>query len=159
MNKTKRTEAEQVGLLAHILEKYEYLPSGQVRHKGHERPLKPRKTNAKYYDIQIRFQGKKHHLSIHVVIWVLCKCRWPTMPLDHLNGNTSDNRIENLRECTQSENKLNMLLPWKPNPITGIPGVSKENRRYRCRIRGIKYRFNNPYEAFLYAIQCGKRYR
>lgn len=159
MNKTKRTEAEQAALLAYLIEKYEYLPSGQVRHKGHEKPLKPRETNAQYYEIQISFQGKKHHLSIHVAIWVLCKCRWPTMQLDHLNGDQSDNRIENLRECTPSENNLNVMLPWKPNPVTGVPSVSEDNGRYQCRIRGANFHFHNPYEAFYYAIMCGKRYR
>ena len=160
MNKTKRTEAEQAALLAHLIEKYEYLPGGLVRHKGHEKPLKPLKikTRPKYYQLGFRFQGRMVFFRYHIIIWVLCKARWPTMPLDHLNGNASDNRIENLRECTPSENMLNVMLPWKPNPITGVPGVMKDGTKYRCRIRGEKPSFDNPYEAFWYAIMCGKRY-
>ena len=160
MNKTKRTEAEQAALLAHLLEKYEYLPGGLVRYKGHEKPLKPLKINKKqYYEVYIRFQGKMVHLKYHITVWALCKIRWPTMSLDHLNGNPSDNRIENLRECSDSENKLNKLLPWKPNPVTGVPGVRENGRQYECKIRGNHLYFRNPYEAFYYAILCGKRYR
>ena len=161
MNKTKRTEAEQAALLAHLLEKYEYLPGGLVRHKGHEKPLKPERnwTNPKYYRVNIRLNGKIVHIFIHIAVWALCKARWPTMPLDHLNGDQSDNRIENLRECTPSENQLNVMLPWKPNPGTGIPGVDKNKGKYRTHIRCNSFRFSNPYEAFWYAILCGKRYR
>lgn len=160
MNKTKRTEAEQAALLAYLIEKYEYLPGGLVRHKGHEKPLKPRaKKKIPYYELGFRFQGRLVFVQYHIIIWVLCKARWPTMPLDHLNGNPRDNRIENLRECTPSENNLNTMLAWKPNPGTGVPSVSENYGRYQCRIRGENLYFKNPYEAFWYAILCGKRYR
>lgn len=31
--------------------------------------------------------------------------------LDHINGNPSDDRIENLRECNMSQNNMNAIIP------------------------------------------------
>ena len=76
-----------------------------------------------------------------------------------MNGDVTDNRIENLREVSQSENRLNTLLAWKPNDVTGVPGVCKDGAGYQTRIRGKKYCFHDPNEAFFYATMCGKRYR
>jgi hypothetical protein len=80
------------------------------------------------------------------------------MQLDHLNGNKQDNRIENLRECSPRDNNLNIYLPWRPNKVTGVPGVCKIGMQYKTRLRGTYYYFHNPYEAFFWAIFCGKKY-
>lgn len=54
--------------------------------------------------------------------------------VDHINGNRADNRIENLRAATQSENVRNCFLT-KPN-AAGIKGVSKlkNSDKWRCRL-------------------------
>ena len=54
--------------------------------------------------------------------------------LDHINGNKLDNRIENLRACTVSENGQNAKL--RTDNSSGIKGVSwlKIERRWRARI-------------------------
>ena len=80
------------------------------------------------------------------------------MQLDHINGVETDNRIENLREVSSSENKLNQLLDWRPNIVTGVPGVSPHGRQYQTMIQGKEYSFSDPNEAFFYATMCGKRY-
>ena len=53
------------------------------------------------------------------------------MEIDHINGDTLDNRPENLREATRSENEMNKL-PGKRNS-SGIKGVSWEKRRSKWR--------------------------
>ena len=40
----------------------------------------------------------------HHIVWFLCKGQWPNLPLDHINGDKSDNRIENLRELSHEQN-------------------------------------------------------
>ncbi|MBR3717233.1 MAG: HNH endonuclease [Bacteroidaceae bacterium] len=161
MNKTKRTEAEQQALLAYLREKYVYEPeSGLLRHKKHDRPVRPRvNVNRKYYVLRITMQNRKYTVYLHYAVWALCKGHWPIGTIDHINGNPLDNRIENLRECSQSENQMNMELSWEPNPETGVPGVDKHRRKFRTIIRGKQMLFSSPYEAFFIATLCGKRYR
>lgn len=53
--------------------------------------------------------------------------------VDHINHNTLDNRQENLRECTNSQNQANAKL--RKDNISGYKGVVIENDRGRKRIR------------------------
>ena len=42
--------------------------------------------------------------------------------IDHINGDRSDNRIENLRPCSDAENKHNTTM--KQNNTSGVKGVT-----------------------------------
>ena len=163
MNKTKRTEAEQQELLAYIRERYVYeSESGNLRNKKRNRPPKPHSMGGRlqqYPKIGIRYKGKMTFIYVYRAVWAVCKGRWPKGGLDHINGDPSDNHIENLRECSSSENNLNKELPWEPSPSAGVPGIEKSGDRYRTKIRGKRMYFSSPYEAFFHATMCGKRYR
>lgn len=50
------------------------------------------------------------HMNAHRVIWALVNGVWPK-EIDHINGDKADNRIENLRSVTSSENNKNRRLP------------------------------------------------
>ncbi len=54
--------------------------------------------------------GKKVMLLSHRVAWLLHTGSWPTLQIDHINGDRQDNRIENLRQVTQIENHRNKQL-------------------------------------------------
>lgn len=76
--------------------------------------------NALGYHI-VRF-GKKDY-SAHRLAWLYVHGKWP-QELDHVNGDRSDNRIANLRECTSSQNKANQKI--RSDSTSGLKGVFKQ---------------------------------
>ena len=160
MNKKQLTDAEQQELLLRMKKNYTYdAKSGRLTSSRLGRALKGgklRKTG--YLYVNCRLDKKRVWVLMHHAVWAVCKGRWPVQ-LDHVNGDVTDNRIENLREVSQSENRLNTLLAWNPNDVTGVPGVCHNKVMYQTKICGKDYYFHDPYEAFFYATMCGKRYR
>jgi len=51
--------------------------------------------------------GKKKNIYAHRVAWIFTYGSWPAGEIDHINGITDDNRIENLRDVSVSENQQN----------------------------------------------------
>lgn len=81
----------------------------------------------------ITFCGKIY--PVHRVIWIYCFGREPKNIIDHINRNTSDNRLVNLREATTGENLRNKGM-YKSNS-SGVNGVhfSKDKKKWRAMIR------------------------
>lgn len=73
-------------------------------------------------------------LRAHRVVWALCYGEWPRYAIDHINGDTSDNRPNNLRDVGPLENNRNRPTPR--NNTTGAHGVSRirENGKWRATI-------------------------
>lgn len=72
----------------------------------------------------------------HRLAWLYVYSEWPDGELDHANGDKGDNRIENLRLATRSQNNANRdtLKPTR----SGIKGVSwhaKGHKNWRARIK------------------------
>ena len=59
----------------------------------------------------------------HRIAWALFYGEWPSGTIDHINGCAHDNRIENLRVCSTSENMMNR----KPYSGRIFKGVYKRN--------------------------------
>ena len=62
-----------------------------------------------------------HHYKEHRLAWFYAHGAWPEQQLDHINGDRSDNRLANLRECTQSQNSQNHGV--SKASLTGVTGV------------------------------------
>ncbi len=160
MNKKHLTDAEQQELLLRIKRNYTYdTKSGRLTSSRLGRAVRGKKQRDGYLCVLCRLGKRQVFVRLHHAVWAVCKGRWPAQQIDHVNGNKLDNCIENLREVSGSENKMNMLHPWKLNAGTGLPGVSPNARQYQIRIQGKMYYFSDPYEAFYHATMCGKRYR
>lgn len=68
---------------------------------------------------QVAIDGRIY--SVHRVAWSLYHGSDPEGEVDHINGNRSDNRKENLRLATSAENNQNRRLSSRNK--TGVKGV------------------------------------
>jgi hypothetical protein len=59
---------------------------------------------------------------VHRIVWLMTYGQWPNGNIDHINGNPTDTRIGNLRECTQSQNMRNIRA--NKRNTSGKKGVS-----------------------------------
>lgn len=101
-----------------------------------------RKSN-KGSDIWYAWRGIHHRkimpqqelISMHSQV-----LNFPKNYIDHINGNGLDNRKQNLRSCTFSQNIWNQKI--RKNNTSGFKGVSwdKYNKKWRSRI-GFNYKY------------------
>ena len=82
----------------------------------------------------INIKYKCISISGHRLAWFLYNGSISENPIDHINGNRSDNRIENLRLVTPAENSRNMAR--SPRNTSGCTGVSwsKKDGYWHARI-------------------------
>jgi hypothetical protein len=107
----------------------------------------------------IGFEGALRPRS-HLV-WLMHKGRLPQNDLDHINRDAFDDRIENLRDISHSENLLNCCL--HKNNTSGFRGVwfhssrSKWVGEIRSRSKGqrIVRQFNTKKEAVKFVSEQG----
>lgn len=75
-----------------------------------------------------------HRVKAHRVVFALVSGFWPKGHIDHIDGNVTNNRIENLRDVSNAENHKNVKL--QSNNSSGCPGVSAlPSGRWRARIK------------------------
>lgn len=73
-------------------------------------------------------------LFAHRIAWAMFHGSWPAGPLDHINRLKDDNRISNLRECTQSQNAQNRKAAI--NNRHGTKGITPlRNGKWQAQIR------------------------
>ena len=80
---------------------------------------------------RICFEGNFYYA--HRLAWFLVHGVWPIDQIDHVNGNPKDNRLDNLREASHSNNKKNCKT--RKDNVLNIKGVDhRGNGKYRARI-------------------------
>lgn len=87
-------------------------PCGNIDYSAH----KP------YLRIQIR--DKKYRA--HRMAWFMVHGYWP-LEIDHINGNSLDNKISNLRDVSRQENNKNTMI--RKDCISGVMGVKWRKQR------------------------------
>jgi len=109
------------------------------------------KNGKKYRTIKI--EGVRYYA--HRLVWLYVTGSFPKDQIDHIDGNGLNNKWENLRESTNTENARNQRL--RSNNKSGYLGVSwcKTKRKWVAYIReygkqinlGSFYNKNNAIEA------------
>jgi hypothetical protein len=86
-------------------------PNGRVEN-GSE--IKNRAGKNRCY-VQVQIKNKSY--AVHRIVWALHYQELPdvNLQIDHMNGIGYDNRIENLRLCTNKENRNNPVTKNRKN--------------------------------------------
>ena len=77
-----------------------------------------------------------YSVKSHRLAWLLMTGKWPKGMVDHINGDRSDNRWENLRDANYSQNAINRRK-LNSNNTSGARQVSwnKEAKKWRAYVR------------------------
>lgn len=99
---------------------------------------------------QVTVWGRR--LLVHRVAIAITSGAWPQHDVDHVNGVTTDNRLENLRPASRSENMMNSRMGSKNT--SGATGVTWDKSRsmwkVSVRLMGVTHnvgRFHSLEEA------------
>jgi hypothetical protein len=86
------------------------------------------------------------------IAWAISTGQWPTNEIDHINGNSMDDRLSNLREATRSQNARNVRPAYRPLPkgVTHTRDRSTKPWKAQISINGLNRSlgiFDTPEEA------------
>jgi hypothetical protein len=145
---------------------YDYDPAGFLVPKtGPSRGSRIGHMDREGY-VRVSYQRRKYYA--HRLIWTWHHGEPPRL-IDHINRDKADNRIENLRPCTETQNAANAKAP--SHNTSGYKGVyfdtdrDKWVARIRFTIDGVRYRrrigrFDSADEAAIaYNVQMLKYFK
>jgi len=81
--------------------------------------------------VQIVIDGKAY--MAHRLAWLYIHGEWPKQQVDHINGCKTDNKIDNLRDVSQSENMLNQSKP-RNGKLLGV-SWHKTTQKWSARLQ------------------------
>ena len=153
------TQEERKAFEAHLLSTYRYdAATGKLINKKWNREYPGVIKDNGYVYVWVFFRGEQFRIRKHRLVFFLVHHRFPK-EIDHLNGIKTDNRIENLREVSHSENEVNKLRRWKKNPDSGLPGIIKSHTIFQTRFRRRLLFSSIPEMLFFHLTLLGRRYR
>lgn len=84
--------------------------------------------------VRVCLPGGQTYLA-HRLAWFYMTGAWPELQIDHKNRDRTDNRWENLRQATTSQNSHNAGMPC--TNTSGVKGVSwsKQHRKWHAYLK------------------------
>jgi hypothetical protein len=83
-----------------------------------------------YLVLRFRKEGRRQKVYAHRAAFFLAHGRWPKQ-LDHANGDKTDNRLCNLRECTPAQNAVNRVADKNMHGYRGVY-LNARDKRYEA---------------------------
>jgi len=112
--------------------------TGHVFRDGKRVITKPFYMKKRPYFI-VALRGKR--VGVHRLAWRLHYGKWPDGQIDHINGDSLDNRLENLRDVTPLENCKNKIaVRFGRHPL----GIKKRRSKYCAEAWLLGKRINGP---------------
>lgn len=71
--------------------------------------------------------------TAHRLAWLYVTGKWPSHHIDHIDGDKTNNRLDNLRDVNRAQNLHNVAKPNCNNTI-GLRGVSAHQGKWRAQI-------------------------
>ena len=143
----------------YLLSAYRYdAATGKLINKKWNREYRGVIKDNGYVYVWIFFRGERFRIRKHRLVFFLVHRRFPK-EIDHLNGIKTDNRIENLREVSHSENETNKLRKWRKNPDSGLPGITKSNMVFQTKFRRRRLFSSIPEMLFFHLTLLGRRFQ
>ena len=100
MNRRNQEIVSDEALVAHLVKNYTYdAKRGVVVNRKLRRVVKGTIDTRGYLNTRIRLDDQHPNIRLHHIVWVVVHGRLP-MQIDHINGDKTDNRIENLLKWT-----------------------------------------------------------
>lgn len=85
--------------------------------------------------LKLKVDGITHNLKVHRIVWCLFNKELnDDLVIDHIDGNPTNNRIDNLRQVTSRKNARNKKLQTRTGKFNGIVGVTRKNGGFYAEV-------------------------
>lgn len=125
------TDAEIANIQNHFYYKDGHLFWKDVRFRREKGPLGTLNSRG-YLTLNLRFLEKPSFTTVHRIVWVVCYGENAHGQVDHINGCRIDNRLENLRVCSRSQNRMNSRPDLKTKHT--YKGITDKKSYYEASI-------------------------
>ena len=136
------------------LPNYEVSTDGQVRNRKKGRLLKTSPNGCGYLSVRLYKDNKGHTKKIHRLVGLTFLPNPDgKLEIDHINRNRTDNRLENLRWATSSENQQN--TGRQSNNTTGFKHIKSRNTtdRWCIEIRSSHKKICRTFNKSKYTLE------